>query len=374
MIYHLLPELEPFSASRGGALAHTVANLARIDRNRVAVCLEADNTWNLPDEQILQLPGLQLYSRFRARQYYPQLINGPLLRKIYSALLQRLQKGDVVWCHNRPQTCAALASIVRRRGAKIVYHAHDAWSVLRVPHLIESLRPDAWIFVSEALRKQWLTRIPTLSNTFVVHNGANEDLFYPAPFHVNDVPIILFVGRLQPEKGVHILLDAIQMLNSQAIECKCRIVGSSFSGGSERTSYEDSLRLRATANVTFAGHRSAREIADEFRAADIFCCPSIWQEPFGKVNIEAMACGLPVVATRVGGIPEIAAQGGVILVEPEQVAELADALKRLLTEPSYRSRTAEEGLQSFSARFKWSTILEQYRLICSSTWIGTDHA
>lgn len=368
MIYHLLPELEPFSAQRGGAIAHTVANLMQIDSLRGVVCIEADGTWNLPKERTFQLSGLRFYTRLRARQYYPQWINGPLLRSIYASLLGRLVPGDIVWCHNRPQTCAALQEAVHARGAKLIYHAHDAWAALRVPRLIKALKPDAWIFVSEALRKQWLERVPSLPGTFVVHNGANESLFYPIPRYTvrPEVPTILFVGRLQYEKGVHILLDAVAALNSKGVKCKCRIVGSSFAGGSKPNAYEASLRSRAAANVTFVGHRSAKEIAEEFRAADVFCCPSIWQEPFGKVNIEAMACGLPVVASRVGGIPEIAAEGGVVLVDPGQPSDLAKALDKLLVDSEFRARTAERGLASFSSRFKWASILAKYRLICSS--------
>jgi glycosyltransferase involved in cell wall biosynthesis len=83
-------------------------------------------------------------------------------------------------------------------------------------------------------------------------------------------------------------------------------------------------------NVEFKGYRSAKDIGEEYRAADILCCPSIWQEPFGNVLIEAMACGIPVVATRVGGIPEIAAEGGVQLVEPNSAVELANALQKLI--------------------------------------------
>jgi len=79
-----------------------------------------------------------------------------------------------------------------------------------------------------------------------------------------------------------------------------------------------------------------------------------------------MGCGVPVVATRVGGIPEIAAQGGVILVKPESAAELADALQTLIQDKTLRARLAREGLKSFQRRFTWNTIAEQYREVVNS--------
>jgi spore coat protein SA len=368
MIYHVLPELEPFSATSGGAITHTVADLMRMDSNRAVVCISADCTWGFSPHRVITAAGLQVFARLKGRRYYPAWLTGPMLRVIYRPFLAVLKKGDIVWCHNQTQVCAALQDGVHARGAKIIYHSHDAWPVSRGPRQLRNLSPDAWIFVSEALRREWLRVLPSLKNTHVVHNGADESLFYPAreKTHDDSVPTILFVGRLHPEKGVHVLLDSIALLNEKGLPLKCRIVGSAFSGNSAPTPYVQSLRRNAAKNVEFVGHRSAKEISEEFRSADIFCCPSIWQEPFGKVNIEAMACGIPVAATRVGGIEEIASTGGVLLVKPDCAGDLADALQRLLENPDLRATLAEQGLKSFLSRFKWSSILSGYDLITST--------
>jgi glycosyltransferase involved in cell wall biosynthesis len=104
-------------------------------------------------------------------------------------------------------------------------------------------------------------------------------------------------------------------------------------------------------------------MGDQFRSGDIFCCPSIWEEPFGKVIVEAMACGLPVVATRVGGIPEIARDGGVLLVKPGSATELADALQSLIKDLNKRQAVAEAGLASFHRNFTWHAVLSRYNEI-----------
>lgn len=369
MIYHLLPELEPFSANSGGAISHTVANLMRMDSNRSVVCISTDGTWGFSPDRVIIATALCAYAKLKGRGLYPTWLTGPILRRTYRPFLATIKKGDIVWCHNQPHVCSAIQNQVHARGAKIIYHSHDAWAVSRVSRQLVGLCPDAWIFVSEALRRDWLKVVPALKNTHVVHNGANESFFHPATFERSIeslIPSVLFVGRLHPEKGVHVLLDAIDLLNKKGVPVNCRIVGSSFSGNSTPTSYVKSLQQRAPKNVEFVGHRSAKEISDEFRSADIFCCPSIWQEPFGKVNIEAMACSVPVVATRVGGIPEIASEGGVLLVEPDSVIDLANALQQLIENPELRAALAEQGLRSFLSRFKWSAILNKYAMVVST--------
>jgi spore coat protein SA len=227
------------------------------------------------------------------------------------------------------------------------------------------------IFNSEAMRQEALRFLPRLKNTYTVHNGADENLFFPVSLNVTNihsVPVILFVGRLVPIKGVHILMEAMRLLQERKVGAICKVVGSSHAGGSRDkvTHYIRSLHASSPSNVVFEGFRSAIDIASEYRAADILCCPSIWQEPFGNVNIEAMACGIPVVATRVGGIPEIAAEGGVILVEPNSAVEIADALQKLIENRELRSKVAAEGLLSFQRRFSWGTIAGQYREIINS--------
>jgi spore coat protein SA len=369
MIYHLLPELEPFSATRGGAISHTVANLMRMDPSRSVVCAKADESWGYPVERVMALGRLAIYRKLKGRQYYPQIVSAPLLRAIYSPLLSTLHPSDIVWCHNQPRVCASLQDAIHARGAKLIYHSHDGWAPRRVPHLIRSLRPDAWIFVSAALRKEWLALLSNPENTHVVHNGADETLFFASPQsrpQERDAPTILYAGRLHPEKGAHILMDALKVLNARGVRFKCRFVGSSFASGSASTTYVRSLIRNCPENVELIGHVSAKQIAAEFRSSDIFCCPSLWQEPFGKVNIEAMACGLPVVASRVGGIPEIASQGGVILVEPGSVAKLASALERLLVNPDLRQQLAKQGVKSFRNRFRWISILDQYRCVLNT--------
>jgi spore coat protein SA len=276
-----------------------------------------------------------------------------------------------VWCHNWPYVAEGLSRAIDRKGARLIYHAHNSLIDYSARTTFQAFTPDALIFNSEAMRKTAVDLLPYLRNTCSVPNGADESLFYPPPsgsLRNNPVPVILYVGRLVPRKGVHVLVEAMKILEERNVQAVCKVVGSSHAGGSRNkmTGYIRDLRSQSTSNIQFEGFRTATLIAQEYRSADIFCCPSTWQEPFGMVNVEAMACGLPVVASRVGGIPEIAAGGGVRLVEPGSPVELADALQSLIEDRDLRQRTGAEGLRSFHLNFTWAMICSELSRICQS--------
>ena len=362
MIYHLLTELEPLSVSTGGALSKDVANILLHDPMRKAVCISTDGTWGFAQDRLFVPPLLTRYRKIRGRRFLPLWIHRPLLRFVFRPLLEKLREGDLVWCHNQPFFAAALEEEIHKRRAKLVYHAHDGNANYAVRNAFASFTADAYIFVSNALRERWLSLFPGLKNTHAVHNGADQELFYPAPkAKKNDIPVILYVGRLNPEKGVHVLIEAMKILEKRGVQAVCRIVGAVLADKDKTNLYKKKLFQSSPSCVRFEGRRSARKIGDEYRSADILCCPSVWQEPFGNVNIEAMACGIPVAASRVGGIPEIASEGGVILVEPNCAVELADALQKLVEDKVLRAKVAAEGLSSFRRRFTWAAIFKQYQ-------------
>ena len=122
--------------------------------------------------------------------------------------------------------------------------------------------------------------------------------------------MVLFAGRLVEEKGIHVLLDAMTLLGKESVRLRAQIVGSSSFGMGEETDYIRALKAASPATVEFLPYRSGAALGDLFREADMFCSPSVWDEPFGLVNVEALASGLPVVSTYSGGTSEILANGG----------------------------------------------------------------
>ncbi len=375
MIYHLLYDRHAkFSASRGGAVVHNVANMMRFDSSSVVVCWGADGSWPYGQDRVLLIPALRFYSCVKAKRFLPVWAYAPLLRRVFRPLLLRLKKGDIVWCHHEPFIAASLQRPIQEKGAKLIYHVDGSLAGLAKSPVFRSFNPDAVIFVSEAIRQEALRLLPGMEHTHAIHNGADDSLFSPAPLGQNQdhaVPVVLYVGRLIPIKGVHVLVDAVRILQRRKVDVACKIVGSCFAEGKRGVPYVRRLINDSPSNVQFEDWCSGLEIAQKYQSADIVCCPSICEEGFGNVNIEAMACGIPVVASRVGGIPEIAAEGGIVLVNPNSAVELADALQGLIDDQGLRGRVATEGLRSFRQRFTWTVIYKQYQEIIDSLRAGT---
>jgi spore coat protein SA len=224
---------------------------------------------------------------------------------------------------------------------------------------------DRLIFVSEFLLKQAQRKLPTLDTSYVVYNGADETIFYPASKRKEEIstPVVLFAGRIVPDKGVHVLIDAMKLLAQQDVRLQLRIVGASNFGNSRETDYIAQLKADAPSTVTFIPYCSGAMLGDLFREADIFCSPSIWDEPFGLVNVEAFASGLPVVSTRSGGTSEIFTHGGCILVERGSADQLASALRQLAEDTHLRSVLGKQGYATFRERFTWSIARTQVQEI-----------
>ncbi len=368
MTYHLLDE--PFSTYKGLAISRNAANIMRFDESSIVVCPDSDDTWGFREARIMTIPRAGL-ANLRGWRFFPPRIRRLLMCHIFRSFLSRLTTADLVWCHNWPHVAAGLERSIHLKGAKLIYHCHNSLATFAGRTLFRLFTPDAMIFNSEAMRQEALKVMRYLQNTYTAYNGADETIFYPAPSGTHEgrsVPTILFAGRLVWGKGVHVLMEAMRVLKRRNVEAICKLVGSSHAGGrrDKLTAYVKSLHDHCPPNVQFEGFHSGTGIANDYREADILCCPSIEPEAFGNVNIEAMACGIPVVATRVGGIPEIAADGGVLLVEPNSAIELADALQKLIEDKSLRAAVASEGLKSFQRRFTWEIVVRQYQEIINS--------
>jgi spore coat protein SA len=226
---------------------------------------------------------------------------------------------------------------------------------------LNALKETPIVFCSGFLKKEAENALPNhFERTHVVYNGADGGKFHSVKRNHNSAPTIIYTGRLVPYKGIHVLVDAMRILEHKKINAKCKIVGGARFGSSSPTRYVRKLQRRKSTNTELVGYLAGDGLAEVLRNADIFCCPSIWNDPFPMALLEAMASGLPVVASKTGGIPEQLAHGGGILVPPNEPEALAAALERLVNDGPYREELSDEALVSFREHFFWSGTRRQY--------------
>jgi len=198
------------------------------------------------------------------------------------------------------------------------------------------------------------------SKVEVIHNGIDLDLWGKRP--LGDAlrrdwgitgDYVLFLGRCTQQKGVEHLVDA-------AADIPCQVV--MVMGGADTKEYEAlvAAKLKGKANIVHINKMlSEDEAAQLYSQARAFICPSIY-EPFGIINLEAMACEAPVIASAVGGITEIVVDGETgLLVEAGKPAQISGAVRSLLQDPARAAAMGKAGRRRAESTFSWASIARQ---------------
>jgi alpha-maltose-1-phosphate synthase len=234
---------------------------------------------------------------------------------------------------------------------------------------------DAVIAVSQGVRQDVLNCYPAVKaeRIHVIHNGIDPDVYRPRPspetltrFGIDpSQPFVLFNGRITRQKGLTLLLAAALKLDRQY---QLVIVASS-PDTPEIAAEVAALVGRVSAergNIIWIDHFISREDLIHLHShAAVFVCPSIY-EPFGLVILEAMACVTPVVASRVGGIPEIVVDGEtgyLVDYDPADLdgftSALAERIEALLRDTTMAARMGEAGRERVRQHFGWRAIASQ---------------
>jgi glycosyltransferase involved in cell wall biosynthesis len=198
--------------------------------------------------------------------------------------------------------------------APVICHEHghsDHLSQRRIERLNRHV--DRFVLVSRFVADLWVGSGLDPDKIDVVFNGVDPDEYPLGGLDERSAArrdlgcpdqafVVTYFGRLDREKGVHVLLRAWQRLGFRADEARLLVVGSS-TVHHDADAYQAELKKLATDSVHFIEGR--RNVVTPLHASDVVVVPSVWREPFGRTVIEALATGRPVVASRVGGIPEI---------------------------------------------------------------------
>ena len=227
----------------------------------------------------------------------------------------------------------------------------------------------AVVAVSDGMRSDVLSVYPEISpeRVRVIRNGIDTTEY--APDLERDVlvkhgvdparPYVIFVGRITRQKGVPVLLRAAASLDPSAQLVLCAGAADTPELGAEVASLVAGLQSWRTGVLWIPEMLPKREIIQLLTHALAFVCPSVY-EPLGIVNLEAMACETAVVASRVGGIPEVVSDGVTgLLVPPDDPASLADAINMLLRDPGRADAMGTAGRERAVSEFSWDTVAAQ---------------
>ena len=348
------------------------------------------------DLRLLRLPVAPL--RSRAKGYVGLLVSWGLSVSAWS-IGCRLRRGGRpfslihVHCSELPWTFAfavLVRSVLRRPlvltthcSAIVTFHPETlAGRLLALPaRMAERFavrRADAVIVLTERVKRAYVLKgLADPERVFVVPDGVRLDLFRPARGDAatasGSAPIVLYCGRFAPEKGWADMIAAARLLIERGCPARFQLCGD----GNELPRCRRELRkLGLAQRVELLGHLDRAEVAELMARAAVVVVPSRHEELGGTV-LEALASARAVVATKVGGLPEVITHGvNGLLVPPYDPPRLAEAISRLVSEPALRSELGAAGarrVRRFDARIVAAETLSVYRrTLGQATHINAD--
>lgn len=377
------PELYPIPPIRGGAVELFIEQTAaRLRRWRPVVIGPSDP--ELPDHEMLggveyfriPLSGWHSWLYKRHRRFFP------FYDRQVAAILRQVQP-DLLHVHNRPLLALSLK---KRRGLEktpLVLHMHNLYNSLgrrERPDPGTSIPLAGFIGCSQFVVEREKSRLGRdAAARFVVYNGVDAGAFsppwdHPAPreklrrqYQLADEPTVLFVGKLRESKGVHLLLAAMEQVWLRFPQAVLVLVGGTEFGRGRtdrETPFLQELRRRvetARGRVVLTGFIPPAQIPEAYLLGDIFAGPSQIEEGLGLVFLEASAAGLPIIATRRGGIPEIVQENlnGLLLQQYDDPQELAAQIVHLLEDRDLRLRLGQQGRAWVQDHFSWEKIAQR---------------
>ena len=360
------PEL-PVPAVQGGAVEILLTHLIRENERQGRLELLCASIPN-PDaakqaEQFRHTKMLYVARPKGHRRYWPMVFiercfgvaapYDPWYQKVQLSLALELPPPDLIVAEGGNLTqCSAISRMFGRR--RCLAHLHGQTTCTTVMDDIYG----GVLALSEFIREDYLkTSSLDRRYAYILHNCVDTDIFRPGEpspalradlgFAPDDF-VVLFCGRLEPDKGIHKLLEALGTVENPRI--KLLIVGSPFFGRTQQSSFLRKLEQQARGlegRVQFTGYIPNEALPAYYHLADVVCVPTLVEEAAGLVAVEAMACGRPVLATRSGGMPEYLAGSQAVLVDrgPDIVGQLAWALQMLYEHPNLCREMGAAGAQ-----------------------------
>lgn len=379
----VVPELLPVPPSQGGAVEHWVDEASRrmvLTSRRLAVVSRPSGVAGDAGIEYIEIPWTS-WERWFHHLKDKVTWRNPLrylakIQNVYSygtRVAEAVRDFDVVHLHNEPNVLLLLKQQPRQ---KLVLHMHNDHLSARLfrPFYRMALRKaDRVICVSNYIRQCAVTAFPEFEDKFsVIVNSTNPEVFKPYGAQAVQelkgsveldpgLQYVLYVGRLSELKGVHVLIEAFQSILARMPNARLIITGSSFFGGAAKTAYEQTLVELAApvaSSIVFTGFLPHEKLKYLYSAVDVVCVPSVWQDPCPLVVLEAMGSGTCLVASRVGGVPEMATDGvTAVLVPPADANALSDAVCSVLGDPLRKGQLEAAARTDVTQRFGWERLV-----------------
>ncbi len=320
-----------------------------------------------------------------AHRPWERLANtNPALQTISTGLSMAADLADVDVVHSHTwyaNMAGHLASLLYTVPHVVTMHSLEPLRPWKAEQLGGGYRLSSWcerdavesaaavVAVSEGMRIDLLDAYPSVDpgRVRVIHNGIDAKQYSPDAgtdvlerYGVDpDKPSIVFVGRITRQKGVPVLLRAAADLEPDAQLVLCSGQPDTPELGAEVSRMVDDLQADRQGVIWLQGMLERHEVIQLLSHATAFVCPSLY-EPLGIVNLESMACGTAVVASRIGGIPEVVVDGETgLLVPPEDPYALAAALNELARDPERAEAMGRAGRERAISEFDWTAIAAQ---------------
>ncbi|MEZ0265138.1 MAG: glycosyltransferase family 4 protein [Phycisphaerae bacterium] len=381
-ICHVNMPIEYYSPVSGGAVATVIMNQARELTARghdvsVLTITDGNPVYDIgrviriaaPQRHELSIPQRLVCKLKRAVLPWDYPYYGYYRASVVGALARMRPRPDVVVVHND-----LVSPIHMRRlmpDTRIVAHLHNEQRT-RQPSLERAVAATSvFTCVSDHVRRWTIARYGIASHQVAtVYNGIDLAAFRPPACEPDRAEglNVLFIGRLNADKGPDLLADAVTQLNASGCKINLTVAGSVWWYGHERQHRDPYFRALMpkieAARARYLGPVNRTNVPDLLRAQDVVVVPSRWSEPFGLVLLEAMACGRAVITTRRGGIPEVCGDAAAYF-DPDHPGSLPDAL-RAFAQAGAALSAAKHASRARADAFTWAASVDQFEAAVSS--------
>ena len=386
-ICYVLPPFEHYSPTSGGALATITLHHARelMARGyRVSIVApqfrgERYNTGTVVPLEIKHREDLNIVRRFfsskirgRAHKYDLPYFEY-YLRELRPAL-KRLQPDSVILFNDLSSSLEIKRLLPQKQ---IIVTLHNEHNRLRQSEANLKLNLEAtdqiWC-VSNYLSDVTRASLPQAADAVsTLYNGVDTETFAPRADFLETPrqgePVrVLYVGRTDFTKGTDLVPRAVAQLQREGENVELTVAGSTWFYDHDKQNERPYMReLRASmeaAKANYLGHVARSDLPAVFRAADVTCVPSRFQEPFGLTALEGMASGCALIASKRGGLPEFCA-GAALLIDPDMPDDFTDALRQLVRDRELLRRHKALGRER-ALQYRWSAAIDRMEELLSA--------